>query len=343
MACVTPSDSFSEKFNAHRDTALRCQITHCVAKKPILATDGHTYDELAFDSWLATSGPKSPVTGRLLAPHPQTIEASSLLKRYAQRNHYLSDLSTLPSLCPKDSLESQSFCPITWEILHDPVQITGHVTMERDAAIKIWKNNQRRPDGLKFPEASLLVPNLAARQFLRDVLDISVAPSCPLQLLSIKSPHTQLVRWVEFAEDLAEFGSSHPIRILLVNCVLTLGLTTAAPFESTTWVLIQIALGMTELLTAAALAIENGRIDGQQDVRPALFSCMLQVLAIYGVFESGLPPSEPIGAFFLLTASCSATTGILLALQLIAQQGKSMVSAEGRKSVTELEEALTDF
>ena len=45
----------------------RCPLTGSKMRDPVTAADGHTYERVAIENWLASSG-KSPVTGKPL-PH----------------------------------------------------------------------------------------------------------------------------------------------------------------------------------------------------------------------------------------------------------------------------------
>ena len=55
-----------EEDNPHLPVELRCPITQMVMKKPVMATDGHSYELKAMQKWLLKKQ-TSPVTGKPLA------------------------------------------------------------------------------------------------------------------------------------------------------------------------------------------------------------------------------------------------------------------------------------
>ena len=49
-------------------------------RKPVVAADGHSYEEVAFDGWVAEHGAVSPTTHNPL-PHTRTV--ANLVRRLA--------------------------------------------------------------------------------------------------------------------------------------------------------------------------------------------------------------------------------------------------------------------
>jgi len=61
------------------EVAISCPITKQVMSSAVVALDGHTYERQAIESWFATHGTTSPVTGR-------RIESKLLIPNHAIRN-----------------------------------------------------------------------------------------------------------------------------------------------------------------------------------------------------------------------------------------------------------------
>lgn len=330
------------RFSVLRKTALQCQLSHRLAETPYLATDGHTYDGPQFVSWLASSGPKSPVTGRMLTAHPLAPRNSSVLERYAQKNHFLTELSLLPASCSRTDLEALAMCPVTWDSFVDPVQVNAYTTLEREAAITLWKNNQRRPDGLRFVDATLLTPNLAARKFLKDSLGVETSKKCPLQILSNRTLDTAFARFVTLGGTVGALSLHEMVVVVLSVSLLTCLVPKVLPVDASALVSASVFFGILSLGGAAWLLVNN-EFEGDPDDNYAFFflgglSLFLQCSALVPANAISLAQSELSQDLNVLAAACISGFGVLLGLRVFAAQGKIAVDATAENVVTTLAE-----
>ena len=84
----------------------------------------------------------------------------------------------LPSLSPSTEVLNEYVCPITAEVMTDPVCTSGGFTYERTAIEKWLRTKDTSPSTGAKLESKKLIPNIMARSLIHRAFDGSAVPAC---------------------------------------------------------------------------------------------------------------------------------------------------------------------
>ena len=141
-----------------------CLITSEIMQDPVVAADGHSYERAAITRWLETKK-SSPLAGEILG-NTYLIPNHNLKKlitEFNERGNPSASASASAGAGSESSKKSDPHeykCPITCELMQDPVVAADGHSYEKEAITRWLATKKSSPLTRKELDNTFLIPNL---------------------------------------------------------------------------------------------------------------------------------------------------------------------------------------